>query len=416
MNLRLAWTLSAVFACTQEAQLFESVTRDGGGNGLADTGPGDASTGADAGPQLDSGATDSGTSLPIPRLGLATGLDHVCAIVDGGLWCWGNGALGQLGVGENDERTRPVRIGAGEDWVSVCGGEAHTCALRRDGSTYCWGRNQDGELGLGHFSSRNAPARIGAASFVSIACGGYNTCALTREAALFCWGDNFEGKLGRGDDESDATAPTPVLPSNQFRSVSVGQGHVCAIAQNGALWCWGRNTNAQLGLQGNDAEHVRVPTRVPGLNDVREVAAGQRHTCAVDHGGKLWCWGTNSEGSLGLDSTTSETTSAPSAVGEASDWSDISVRWFHSCARRGGRDLYCWGRNAEGQLGVGDMDPRGVPTRLDGTQTWSEVIVGHFHTCGIRAGEVVCWGNNEAGQVGAGDTARRDRPTLVAFP
>jgi alpha-tubulin suppressor-like RCC1 family protein len=417
MNARIALVLPFVVACTQRAELFERIDADGSSGDPNEAGaPSDGGSANDAAPQPDGAVgDDSGTPMPVPKIVVSSGLDHACAIVEGALWCWGMGSYGRLGVGDNGTRTSPVRVDENDDWVSVCGGDEHTCALRADRSVYCWGRNLHGELGLGHFSDQDLPQRVPSAAFVRIACGGANTCGLTTEGALSCWGDNFEGKLGQDDDFSSAmnsATPLRVAPGTAFRELAVGQGHVCAVANNGALWCWGRNSNGQLGIE-TPQEQQRAPARVSGLDDMREVAAGMAHTCAIEVSGKLWCWGTDNTGSLGLGEGVEQQT-RPRAVGNASDWSQISVQWFHSCALRGS-DAYCWGRNDEGQLGLGVSNARFVPTRVGPSGAWRDIGVGHFHTCGLRNDTVLCWGNNEAGQVGVGDTQPRQTPSEVAF-
>ena len=140
----------------------------------------------------------------------------------------------QLGVGDSMTRLAPVRVAASErDFVDVCAGERHSCALRADGSLLCWGENGHARTRRGRFSSHALlPTAVGSRRFVSIACGGENTCALSSSGGLYCWGDNFEGKVGQGDpyNSPDRAVPTQVLPGScllrcECRSGACLRGH-----------------------------------------------------------------------------------------------------------------------------------------------------------------------------------------------
>jgi alpha-tubulin suppressor-like RCC1 family protein len=406
--------LLGVLSCSHEVQLFvptrpdASTARDAG----ADAGPlaADAALGSD-------GATQD-ASLPPQQSGLSlsAGSVHACVVVSGKLACWGNGDNGKLGLGDVLQRDAPTRIDPADDWMSVCASEEHTCALKKDQSVHCWGQNGHGELGLGDFVTRDRPTPIPALRAVRLACGGYNTCALTSAEALYCWGDNFEGKLGQGDpfDSGDIPTPTRVAAPTSFREVAVGQGHVCAIARDGSLSCWGRNTDGQLGTEGTE-QQLRSPAAVTPERAYRQVAAGQRHTCAIDVSGRLWCWGTDSEGSLGLGVPPETLRRTPQLVDDRITFEDVDVEWFHSCAVSGDGRTRCWGRNLEGQLGVGDQAARSVPTEVAG-EGLEQVVVGRFYSCGAQDEHVWCWGEGEQGQLGTGATQRSNVPAAVALP
>jgi alpha-tubulin suppressor-like RCC1 family protein len=383
----------------------------------------DATT-SDGGPNAtepdDAMARDGGTvilpdaSVGPPASGVATvsAFAHSCALRDGGVYCWGGNEAGQVGT-EDAAVLRPALIIA-SGIRDVCTGEQHSCALASSGALSCWGRNTHGELGLGDRVPRARPTAIAGRSFAAIACGGNSTCALVDGGALFCWGDNLEGKLGQGGaDDANGLAPVAVAPELRFSRVSVGQGHVCAITIEGALYCWGRNTEGQLGVP-EPLIQARAPLPVAAETRFSRVAAAMEHTCAVDVMGRLFCWGDNRGRLLGRPEPAILRT--PGQVGTESDFADVSVNWFHSCARKRGGALYCWGRNEEGQLGLGDTIPRPTLTRVGSESDWSAMAVGQFHTCGLRTSSLYCWGDNRAGQLGLGDDARRYVPIGVPIP
>jgi alpha-tubulin suppressor-like RCC1 family protein len=367
----------------------------------------------------DAGVDDAGPAdVSAPPIVLGAAFDHTCAAREGELYCWGNNRDGQLGVGNTDDHLDVQNVALGLHVVATCAGEAHSCALAEDRSLHCWGKNLHGELGLGDFEARTQPTHLEGVSFVRIACGGYNSCGIRGDGTLFCWGENFEGKLGQDDSFTapDSSLPREVRAGINFHDVSVGQGHVCAVTRDGALYCWGRNTDGQLGI-GTDEPQLRTPARVGTSSDYRAVAAGQRHSCAIRAGGTLWCWGTDSDGSLGLEVAPETRVTSPSQVKMMQGFTGLSANWFHTCALRGDRSLYCWGRNAEGQLGLGDIMPRALPSRVGSASDWISITAGHFHSCGLAASGVWCWGeNDELGQLGLGTSGRRNVPTRVSLP
>jgi alpha-tubulin suppressor-like RCC1 family protein len=354
--------------------------------------------------------------------GYLAAFEHTCVVDESGVFCWGRNSDRQLGLGGESTAAgaRPRRVQAAGEYTALCAGERHSCGLREDGVLECWGGNGQGQLGLGNLEPRAAPTPLeGLPELQKVACGGNITCAIAQDGALYCWGDNAEGELGQGEGGPagrDSSSPLRVPFEQPFQQVSIGQGHVCAIAEDGALYCWGRNNSLQLGI-GSLLGQVRTPTPVMGGGTYRHVAAAQHHTCAVHTDGRLFCWGFDLDGRLGLGVTQGDVP-APTQVGAASDYREVQTNWFHSCALRAQGRLVCWGRNAEGQLGLGDWTWRGQPEDVSaGSAPWSAVAVGRFHTCGVRAGAVYCWGKNDADQqLGLDDLERRNLPTWVALP
>lgn len=400
-------------ACSREVVLFKPDRA--GSNGGVNT---------DAGDVRDASSEDSAAE-PLPEGGvmsparaLGLGLNHGCTVQAGALYCWGGNGQAELGLGHTKAVMQATRVGTGADWRDVCGGEEHTCALRDDGSVWCWGKNLHGELGVGDKDRRLLPTRVADSNFVRIACGGYNTCGIRADGALFCWGDNWEGKLGLGDPfgTPDGTKPSAVSGALSFRELSLGQGNVAGVTREGTLYCWGRNTDGQCGTM-SDVGQLRSPTRVGADSDYAHVSTGMRQTCAIKVDGRLFCWGTDSGGSLGLGVANDTLKSTPLQVGARSDWTEVHVLWFHTCARRGAGALYCWGRNAEGQLGLGDIEPRNVPERVGSAEDWQELAIGRFFSCGLRPSGLYCWGvNDEWYELGLSDLERRYEPTLVPLP
>jgi alpha-tubulin suppressor-like RCC1 family protein len=147
----------------------------------------------------------------------------------------------------------------------------------------------------------------------------------------------------------------------------------------------------------------------------RRVDAGANHTCAIAADGTLLCWGRNQEGQLGVGDQSDRL--SPTQVGTDTDWSFVSGGDTHSCAIRGAEGaLYCWGTNLNGEVG----DPMAPAITTEPTfvsDGWAAVSAGSNYTCAIdRAGALFCWGLGSGGQLGLGDTTSRDTPTRVCVP
>ncbi len=353
--------------------------------------------------------------------GVAMGNDHACVLSAGGLRCAGSNTLGQLGRGDASASLSFVAVALGEASTGVEVSAAYGATAVRDvrGAVWTFGAGDRGQLGRAVSGPAvGLVALPGPSTRVSLRFE--HGCAIVEEA-LFCWGSNAEGELGQDDPvgSADRSSPVRVAPSMAFADVSCGQGHTCAVTTSGALLCWGRNTEGELGLGDGVPGQLRAPTEVSGRWS--SVAAGQSHTCAIRDDGDLYCWGDDFDadghaGPLGLEGTAVHT--LPTLVDGGGDWVALSTDTFHTCGVRADGSLWCWGRNAEGQGGLGDRTARAdAPRRVGSEHVWAEVAVGRFTTCArTRDGRLFCAGDNRDGQLGLGDRDLRDRFTQVQLP
>ena len=366
----------------------------------------------DAGPPAD-GAGDVAAA---PATAVSIANSHVCAIAGGALYCWGANAEGRLGVGDTNARTSPVRVGTDGTWQSVAVGERSSLALKQDGTLWSFGANEVGQLGLGDFAARQVPTRVGdRGDWTAIATRFNHACGLAHDGTLWCWGANSEGQLGQDDSPGSATnrpVPTQVTTDRDFAFVDAGDGHTCAVRTGGTLWCWGRNSEAELGQGSSDPLQIRRPTQVGVATDWQAVQSGQNFTCGLRAGGVL-CWGAANTAIPGA--APGSIVGSPLAIAGLSGIVALSINTFGGCVIDGAGGGDCWGRNAEGQLGLGDMDDRLTPTALP-LSSWTRISAGRFATCGVRLGAVWCTGDNSAGQLGQGDLVRRTTLTEVVLP
>lgn len=191
--------------------------------------------------------------------------------------------------------------------------------------------------------------------------------------------------------------------SGRFGETAAGSDHTCALEEGGDVWCWGRNDRGQLG--DGTRSSIAMPVHVVGLLGVTVVAAGELHSCAIS-AGEVWCWGSNERGQLG--DATNVDSPVPVRASSLDDAVALGLGEYHSCAQTGGGDVWCWGANTEGQLGDGTTTDRNVPAPVSGVAEAKQLAVDGHHSCAqSRDGSVRCWGSNEFGQLGLGSDAER---------
>jgi alpha-tubulin suppressor-like RCC1 family protein len=254
-------------------------------------------------PRLEPGAL----SMTGPFKDVVAAANYACALrSDGNVLCWGE-ASAEVPVGDLAASTKMVPNESGQQawqvpglYAAISAGKRHTCGLRTDGSVWCWGDNDRGQRGPKSEDADNEWSWLNQAvsgnDFVAVSAGGEHSCALRSDGTLLCWGANNKGQLadGLGDEQGE-----PVEVDGTFVSVSAGRAHTCAITHGGALYCWGDDSDGQIGDGRANTAAKMTPVRVGAHDGWRSVSAGPSHTCGVHNDGSLWCWGRNSDGELG---------------------------------------------------------------------------------------------------------------------
>ena len=357
----------------------------------------------------------------VPRPRLAAGSDHTCASFDGQpLRCWGANDSGQLGTGTNADSGAPVRTAnIAPGLVRALDAYAdHTCAIDATGAVQCWGINLSGQLGRGstRFGPKPERALIGMPNAATaLATGSNHTCAMTTMRGAQCWGRNTRGQLGE-DSGRDNTLPVATMNLNEgVFGLAAGANHTCAVTRARRIRCWGDNAQGQTAQPG--AQQTPTPFELPGLASIDQLAAGATHTCALAGSGTLSCWGTSSSGQLGRGSVTG----APAAPAQVTFPQNLALRAIaagaaHTCAltAQDGR-LFCWGANDAGQLGIGTNLDQSTPREVTGiAEEVVAITAGAAHTCAaLASGQMRCWGANSSGQLGTGMNQDANVPTNV---
>ncbi|MGQ0799402.1 MAG: RCC1 domain-containing protein [Pseudomarimonas sp.] len=375
--------------------------------------------------QLGDGSRTTRVS-PVDVSGLGSGVaaisadaGHTCALsTGGGLKCWGDNSFGQLGDGSNTQRLTPADVaGLGSGVAAISVGAEHTCALTTGGGVKCWGANFAGQLGDGSRTRRPTPVDVSGLSsgVAAISAGFWHTCALTTGGGVKCWGNNIHGQLGDGSSTERLTAVDVSGLGNGVAAISAGALHTCALSTGGGVKCWGYNNVGQLG-DGSNTNRL-APADVSGLGSgVAEISTGEGHTCALTTGGGVKCWGDNLDGQLG-DGNSSSRRSTPVDVSDLSSGvAAISAGDSHTCAQTTSGGVKCWGGKCDGQLGDGSRTQRLTAVAVSGLASGVDAIsAGGSHTCALTTGGgVKCWGENVYGQLGDGSSTTRVTPVDVA--
>jgi alpha-tubulin suppressor-like RCC1 family protein len=351
---------------------------------------------------------------------VAAGSAHNAAIkADGSLWTWGSNTHGQLGDGTRVDRDRPVRIGAG-GWVHVAAGAVHSAAIDAEGRLYTWGDNSKGQLGVGvAVAASSTPVEIPQYAvsnrWVGLAAGDFHTVAVTQDGDMWAWGSNEFGQVG--NNGAAAIEPLPVLIGGhtcaafggvcrKWVVVAAAGDHTLAIlydfdgvALTYPLWAWGRNDVGQVG--DGTLDDKPSPVKIRADMGWVSVSAGRTHSFAMTGvgGTELWVWGDNSWGQLGIGSAV-PWVQEPVRF-DAALWRSVSGGGAHSAAIMPDGTLWAWGLNSSGQLGTGVDLNRNTPGQVGTAATWAAVSAGFSHTVAVHSnGTLWAWGLNDAGQLG----------------
>jgi alpha-tubulin suppressor-like RCC1 family protein len=313
--------------------------------------------------------TRTAVSLPggVSATLVASGAFHSLAVgTDARLHAWGYNHFGQLGDGTNTDRAGAVAVDlpAGIGVVALAAGAHHSLAAGSDGVLYAWGDNGLGQLGDGTTTPRSSPAAVAlpyGVSAVALAAGTSHSLAIGYDGVLYAWGVNTFGQLGDGTTSARAT-PAPVnLPGGvTATAVAAGDHFSLTIGSDGLLYAWGWNGHGQLGTGGGDSL-LPTPVALPGGVSPVALAVGKHHALAAADDGRLYAWGENTFGQLGDASTTGRTVPVAVNLPLGVSATAIAAGAYHSLAWGSDGKLYAWGANNAGQLGLGATGAQATP-------------------------------------------------------
>ena len=332
----------------------------------------------------------------------------------GNLWSWGYNFSGQLGDNTITTKSSPVQtIAWGSNWKQISCGNSYTATIKADGTIWNWGDNGISQLGDNTSTHRSSPVQTIAfgVNWKSVSCGSYHTAAIKTDGTMWMWGLNGSGQLGDNTTTNRASPVQTIALGTNWKSVACGQVHTAAIKTDGTLWVFGTNTNGELG--DNTIAHKSSPVQtIAGGTNWKQVYGGMFHTVAIKTDGTIWCWGQNSYGNLG-DNTTIGRSSPVQTIAGGTNWIQIYCDvGYHTAAIKNDGTLWTWGRGDLGQLGGNTTTNISSPvqTVTYGTN-WKQVSAGYKHTAAIKTdGTLWTWGNNIRGQLGDNTITNRSSP------
>jgi len=377
-------------------------------------------------------AQATGGADTFPATQIAAGGNYTCALIsDGTVTCWGYGGYGQLGTGDTNNSNVPVAVTGGalanKTVTQIAAGNGHTCALISDGTVTCWGYGADGELGTGNNLDSNIPVAVTGGALenktvTQIETGSYHTCALISDGTVTCWGAGASGQLGTGDT-NDSNIPVAVtggaLENKTVTQIAAGYAHTCAVVSDGTVTCWGNGADGRLGT--GDTNSSLIPVAVTGgaleNKTVTQIAASLYHTCALISDGTVTCWGYGQLGTGGTGESLIPVAVTGGALANKTV-TEIETGGNYTCALISDGKVTCWGWGNYGQLGTGNNNDSLIPVAVTGgalaNKTVTQIATGNDHTCAVVSdGTVTCWGYGADGQLGTGDNNSSNIPVAV---
>lgn len=407
---------------------------------------------------------------------------------NGELYSWGKNSSGVLGDGSTSNRTTPVRVVKGDYPGDTylgdqCGGvanvavsEKQSIAVLHDGTVYAWGDNTSGLLGVNSSTTTiTAPKRVVKGSYpgttyfgdlwtrpiTRVAAGHTHLAAVSSAGFVYAWGKNDVGQCGDATT-TDRTSPVRVLkgayngttylgdnPANPIIDVVAGYRATYALAADGTVYAWGRNNVGQLG-DGTTTDRTSPVRVVKGaytgttyLGDASDkitaIAAMSEGCIALSADGLVYSWGSNLEGQLGDNSTTSRSTpvrvlkgayAGTTNLGDstANRITHIAAGGAHCLAMSSRGQVFAWGDNANGILGDNTRTDRPTPIRVlkgyytgttylgDGSTAITALAAGLEHSLAIAGAATTsyAWGRGTLGRLGDGNSSDNRTPIIVA--
>lgn len=360
----------------------------------------------------DAGASGTFSLVPVAVNGLsgvaavAAGNAHAVARrMDGTVWAWGMGSLGQVGDGGQEHRAAPAPVLGLTGVVDIAAGEAHSVALLSDQTLATWGANYSGQLNSGLVHRKLTPSMaIPAAGFAQVAAGERHGVGVRPDGTVWSWGSGRHGQLGTSS-RAIAAAPAAVPGLTGVTGVAARGSHTLALRGDGTVWMWGRYWTS---LEISD-----VPVQVPGLGAALAVAAGFNHNLAVVGGGAVRAWGLGSVVPLGHGGAPVDNEVV--TVSGLSGIVAVSAGSAHSLALRSDGTVWAWGRNIEGQLGNPNRDNQPTPVLVAGLPPVQAIVAGANYSLALGAdGQIWAWGAGQFGQVGLGAAGIYPTPQAIS--
>ena len=304
-----------------------------------------------------------------------------CVSAAGTISCWGKNSDGMLGFGDDKARPTAEALGMTPDGFAIDGRRG--CGWK-DGRVSCWGQvNEHGGAKWSKVGKKPTELTLLAALRArELSLSPVSWCALRHDRTVAChW-----GRRSRRRDE--VVTFKPVAAARGITALDNSDEHGCAIDGDAAVWCWGDNSEGQLGYGQASSQAPAHAVRVLGVRDATHIAVGAQHACARTKSGELWCWGAGRHGQLGDGRGVAH--ARPVKLPGLRDVRAIALAGHASCAIWGQGSVSCWGKVA----GLRKDDQLVMrPQRVTGVSSATAIATTGRQSCVVaRGGKILCWG------------------------
>ncbi len=297
---------------------------------------------------------------------VAAGQDHSLALdSDGTVWSWGYNYAGALGLGDTVSRQHPTQVTGLPSVSIIAAGTGHNLALDTNGEVWAWGYGRDGQLGHGSTTDSLVPVKVTLpGTAVAVSAGSNHSVVLLADGTVHSFGTRTAGLMGDGGASTGVqTTPVQTIVSG-VRQVQAGSGFTAVLLSDGRVMTWGSNTAGQLGT--GDYDDEASPVNATGLPEIVDIAvpAGGRSVRALAADGRLFGWGRNSRGELGFETPQQTPTPVELQLPVAGPVQLVTPAIYSSFAVVGGT-LFASGDDYYGTLGLGRLIQTGTPRLIE---------------------------------------------------
>jgi len=318
---------------------------------------------------------------------------------NGTLWGFGQNNFGQLGDNSTTNRSSPVQIGSDEDWVdAILSPNQYGCsAVKADGTLWTWGNSGYGELGHGNTDNVCVPTQVGSETgWADCSMSSHTSGFIKQNGTLFTTGRGFDGSLANnGDNSVNFSTPVQVGSLTNWKLLCGKHRGFISVKTDGTLWSWGSDEQSVLGNGGSDV-NVSSPIQIGSDTDWKEPFSNGETAGCLKTSGDIWGWGRgrgggwqhNTQNSAGAtDSSIPHVYENVEGEGGDTDWQgDHRIRSCtggrHNGTVKSGNELYMWGEQSNGELGIGSTTRTHSPVQIGGS--WYRVGTGFRHTVALK--------------------------------
>jgi alpha-tubulin suppressor-like RCC1 family protein len=365
--------------------------------------------------------------------GIAAGSTHSASLgievsnSGGDAYCWGLNGSGQVGDNSILPRSSPTLVSGGLKFIQIENRSDYTLAIASTGDAYAWGLNGNRQLGDGTNITRSSPVlvlgglkwrQITAANEAGAGAGLYNL-GISCLGDGYAWGNNNSGEAGNNTSSTLISSPILIVGGLKWRMLLPTVSASYGITTSNDGYAWGLNTvNGQLGV--GDVVSRSSPTIIAGGLKWSQIASfgnasnTSNHAVGITTAGDAYAWGRNNQGQLGVGDTVDR--SSPVAVLGGLKWSAIYTGTSHSLGITTSGLAYAWGLNGQAQLGNNSLSNTSSPVQVSGGLTWSSFSLSQLpFTLGITtSGDGYGWGQNGNGQLGINSLVTVSSPVAIS--